>query len=150
MRLAARNVFLNKSLSAKIAGFGPRQGDDEDESGKKERIPVKWMAPECLNKTGTASEKSDVWSYGITIWEIFSIGATPYGDVRSRDFPKWIKQGNRLSKPEYTDDLHYEIMKKCWNLKPSGRPSFAEINKEIESLFRQSSGDLYYYDSSQK
>lgn len=45
---------------------------------------------------------------------------------------------------------HYEIMKKCWNLKPSGRPSFAEINKEIESLFRQSSGDLYYYDSSQK
>nr|XP_034310480.1 uncharacterized protein LOC105330263 [Crassostrea gigas] len=150
MRLATRNVFLNKSLSAKIAGFGPRQGDDEDESGKKERIPVKWMAPECLNKTGTASEKSDVWSYGITIWEIFSIGATPYGDVRGRDLPKWIKQGNRLSKPEYTDDLHYEIMKKCWNLKPSGRPSFAEINKEIESLFRQSSGDLYYYDSSQK
>ncbi|XP_061193771.1 uncharacterized protein LOC133202005 [Saccostrea echinata] len=147
MRLAARNVFLSKNLSAKVAGFGPRQGDEDDESSRKERIPVKWMAPECLNKSGAASEKSDVWSYGVTVWEVFTMGGTPYDNVRSRDLPKWLKQGNRLSKPEYSDDLHYEIMKKCWAMEPSARPSFGEINKQIESLFRQSSGDLYYYDA---
>ncbi|XP_062567450.1 uncharacterized protein LOC134229699 [Saccostrea cucullata] len=147
MRLAARNVFLSKNLSAKVAGFGPRQGDEEDESSRKERIPVKWMAPECLNKSGTASEKSDVWSYGITVWEVFTMGGSPYDNVRSKDLPKWLKQGNRLSKPEYSDDLHYEIMKKCWAMEPAARPSFSEINKQIESLFRQSSGDLYYYDT---
>ncbi|KAK3108566.1 hypothetical protein FSP39_010763 [Pinctada imbricata] len=147
MRLAARNILLTDNLEARIAGFGPRHGDgeEEDEASKRERIPVKWIAPECLDSSKAASEKSDVWSYGITVWEIFSMGQTPYGDVRSKDLPKWLKKGNRLNKPEYCDDMHYDIMKACWDFDPVMRPSFSSIHKDIESLYRQSSGDLYYY-----
>ncbi|XP_060064515.1 uncharacterized protein LOC132544877 [Ylistrum balloti] len=150
MRLAARNVLLTDTLEAKISGFGPRQGDDEEEGGKKERIPVKWIAPECLDSNKAASEKSDVWSYGIVLWEIFTLGETPYPNVRSRELPKYIKSGKRLPKPEYSDDIHFSLMLKTWQKAPKARPTFKEARQEIEHLFRQSSNDLYYYDSTQQ
>ncbi|KAK3109029.1 hypothetical protein FSP39_021473 [Pinctada imbricata] len=148
MRLAARNVLLTGNIEAKVAGFGPRHGEseDDDRTSRKERIPIKWIAPECLDKPNSASEKSDVWSFGITIWEIFSMGQTPYGNVKSKDLKKWLKKGNKLQKPEYSDDTHYEIMKECWDFDPVMRPPFSNIHRKIESLFRQSSGDVYYYD----
>lgn len=149
MRLAARNILLTDRLEAKISGFGPRQGDDEEEEGKKERIPVKWIAPECFNSNKSASEKSDVWSYGIVLWEIFTLGETPYPDVRSRELPRYIKSGKRLPKPEYSDDTHFGLMLKTWKKEPKARPTFMEARQEIEHLFRQSSNDLYYYDGPQ-
>ncbi|OWF35134.1 uncharacterized protein LOC110443319 [Mizuhopecten yessoensis] len=148
MRLAARNILLTDRLEARISGFGPRQGDDEEEGeAKKERIPVKWIAPECLDSNKSASEKSDVWSYGIVLWEIFTIGETPYPDVRSRELPRYLRSGKRLPKPEYSDDTHFSIMLKTWQKSPKARPTFMDARKEIEHLFRQSSNDLYYYDS---
>ncbi|XP_033761319.1 uncharacterized protein LOC117343114 [Pecten maximus] len=150
MRLAARNVLLTDRLEAKVSGFGPRQGGDEEEGEKKERIPVKWIAPECMDNNKSASEKSDVWSYGIVLWEIFTLGETPYPNIRSRELPKYLKSGKRLPKPEYSDDTHFSLMLKTWHKDPKARPTFMDGRKEIEHLFRQSSNDLYYYDSSQQ
>ncbi|XP_041368515.1 uncharacterized protein LOC121382899 [Gigantopelta aegis] len=74
-KLAARNVLLTFVLQAKVTGFGPQRGEnnEEDENSKGDRIPIKWTAPECLQTMKDANEKSDVWSYGIVLWEIFSL-----------------------------------------------------------------------------
>ncbi|XP_033761701.1 uncharacterized protein LOC117343454 [Pecten maximus] len=148
MRLAARNILLTDKLEPKISGFGPRHGDDEEDGEKKERIPVKWIAPECLRKTEhVASEKSDVWSYGVVMWEIFAFGETPYPSIRSAELPRALKKGERLSRPEYCDENHYKIMKNSWNMKPAQRPTFREIREEIEKVY-SASGDDNYYDCS--
>ncbi|XP_060064493.1 uncharacterized protein LOC132544858 [Ylistrum balloti] len=145
MRLAARNVLLTDKLEPKIAGFGPRHGDDEEDGDKKERIPVKWIAPECLSSSkNKATEKSDVWSNGIVMWEIFSFGETPYPKIRSADLSRALKRGERLGRPEFCDDTHYKIMQNSWKMKPTERPTFQEIREDIEKMF-SGSGDDYYY-----
>ncbi|XP_041368514.1 uncharacterized protein LOC121382898 [Gigantopelta aegis] len=85
-KLAARNVLLTFVLQAKVTGFGPQRGDnnEEDENSKGDRIPIKWTAPECLQTMKDANEKSDVWSYGVVLWEIFSLGQTPYSNIRNQ------------------------------------------------------------------
>ncbi|KAK3603168.1 hypothetical protein CHS0354_043000 [Potamilus streckersoni] len=106
-RLAARNVLLTISNEVKITGFGPQNfeiDEGDGESGKKERIPIKWMAPECMESTAGATEKSDVWSYGVVLWEIFSLGHTPYPNIKSRDLPSRLRKGERLPKPEQCDE----------------------------------------------
>ncbi|KAL3832122.1 hypothetical protein ACJMK2_023795 [Sinanodonta woodiana] len=147
-RLAARNILLTATFAVKIAGFGPQEvetSDDDAETGKKERIPIKWMAPECIHSTSGATEKSDVWSYGVVLWEIFSLGETPYPSIRSRDLPSKLKKAERLSKPEQCDDTWYSIMWKTWNQSPQKRPTFEEIREELDKLFTESTGDYIYY-----
>ncbi|XP_021343137.1 uncharacterized protein LOC110443312 [Mizuhopecten yessoensis] len=146
MRLAARNVLLTDKLEPKIAGFGPRHGDDEEDGEKKERIPIKWIAPECVSNSRTASEKSDVWSNGVVMWEIFSFGETPYPKIRSADLSRALKKGERLRQPEFCDITHYDIMTRSWNMKPAQRPTFREVRKQIENEFN-GSGDVNYYDT---
>ncbi|KAK3600800.1 hypothetical protein CHS0354_020477 [Potamilus streckersoni] len=149
-RLAARNILLKSLNEVKIFGFGPQNfevDDDGDvESGKKERIPIKWMAPECMDSTAGATEKSDVWSYGVVLWEIFSLGETPYPGIRSRDLPARLRKGERLPKPELCDDTWYGLMQRTWNKSQDKRPTFTEMKEELEQLFVQPAGDdLYYY-----
>ncbi|KAK3603161.1 hypothetical protein CHS0354_042994 [Potamilus streckersoni] len=98
-RLAARNILLNFLNEVKITGFGPQPTESTDDgdvetgqSGKKERIPIKWMAPECMESTAGATQKSDVWSYAVVLWEIFSLGKSLYtfhiiNKVHGRTFP---------------------------------------------------------------
>ncbi|KAK3588467.1 hypothetical protein CHS0354_004681 [Potamilus streckersoni] len=147
-RLAARNVLLTARFAVKISGFGPQEvesSDDDAEAGKKERIPIKWMAPECMHSTVGATEKSDVWSYGVVLWEIFSLGETPYPSIRSRDLPSKLKKAERLPKPAQCDDSWYSIMSRTWNQIPQKRPTFEEIREELDRLFIESSGDYIYY-----
>ncbi|XP_033762644.1 uncharacterized protein LOC117344105 [Pecten maximus] len=149
MRLAARNILLTDKLEPKISGFGPRHGDDDEDGERKERIPIKWIAPECMSKSKTdASEKSDVWSNGVVMWEIFSFGDTPYTNIKSADLPRALKRGERLTRPEYCDQTHYKIMANSWNINPTKRPSFREIREEIESMYKTSGGDSFYYANS--
>lgn len=149
-RLAARNILLTFLNDVKIAGFGPQpvNGTDDDgdvESGKPERIPIKWMGPECMSSTKDATEKSDVWSYAVVLWEIFSLGATPYEKIRSRDLPGRIKKGERLPKPEYCDDTWFGVMTQCWAHEPNKRSTFSDVRNQLDGLFVAAPGDDYYY-----
>ncbi|KAL4222693.1 hypothetical protein ACF0H5_018734 [Mactra antiquata] len=146
-RLAARNILLTFVNEVKIFGFGPQPLKDDDgdaEQGKKERIPIKWMAPECMGSTKDATEKSDVWSYAVVLWELFSMGDTPYSG-RGRDLPDRLKKGERLSRPEQCDEVWYGVMKKCWEYKPEKRPTFKKVRDELDNLFVAAPGDDYYY-----
>ncbi|XP_062597629.1 uncharacterized protein LOC134259048 [Saccostrea cucullata] len=151
-RLAARNVLLTDELEPQIYGFGPEppkhQGNEEDGDGTsedKERIPLKWTAPECFTSMNAASIKSDVWSFGVVLWEIFSFGETPYPGVRSRDVVTQVRNGHRMKRPEFANDFFHDIMTRCWNTKPRRRPSFKDISTDIGKTFNAAPSDEYYY-----
>ncbi|XP_046557083.1 uncharacterized protein LOC124266316 [Haliotis rubra] len=148
-KLAARNCLLTSTNEVKVSGFGPSRMEDAsaDDASKGDRIPVKWTAPECLQSLKGANEKSDIWSFGVTMWEILSMGQIPYGEMRSRDLPTQLKNGYRLSKPEYAEDVHYSLMQSCWKEKPEARTTFADAVGKLEASFglRPTSGMMYYY-----
>ncbi|XP_052246351.1 tyrosine-protein kinase Fer-like [Dreissena polymorpha] len=147
-RLAARNILSTFLNEVKIYGFGPQpeeEGDADAGSGMKERIPIKWMAPECMSSTKNADKESDVWSFGVASGKCFSLGETPYENVRSRDLPDRLKKNVRLQKPEQCDDVWYGVMTKCWDYQPKKHPTFAAIRNELDTMFVASPGDDYYY-----
>ncbi|XP_071156388.1 uncharacterized protein [Mytilus edulis] len=147
-RLAARNVLLNDQYIPKITGFGPDPEAIKTETGdtrKSERIPIKWMAPECMKTTKYANELSDVWSYGIVMWEIFSLGETPYPGIKNTDVLSVVKRGTKMKKPELCDDVFYKIMLKCWHYDPRKRSGFEQIKEELTKLFTEETGDDDYY-----
>ncbi|VDI26755.1 Hypothetical predicted protein [Mytilus galloprovincialis] len=145
-RLAARNVLLNKLLEPKITGFGP---DPEANKDEEERVPIKWMAPECMKSTEHANELSDVWSYGIVMWEIFSLGDTPYPGVQSRDVPGKVRRDYKMKKPEQCDDAFYNIMLKCWHYDPRKRAGFSQMKEEMSKIFTEVPGDSFYYQTNE-
>uniref|UniRef100_K1PLN0 Megakaryocyte-associated tyrosine-protein kinase n=1 Tax=Magallana gigas TaxID=29159 RepID=K1PLN0_MAGGI len=152
-RLAARNVLLTSELEPKIYGFCPQQqeaeGENKDDDGDtkedKSRIPVKWTAPECLVTMKHATPKSDVWSFGVVLWEIFSFGEVPYPGTRSRDVQAYLRNGYRMDKPEFANDFYYNIMKQCWKMKPKQRPSFRDMTADIGKTFNSAPSDDFYY-----
>lgn len=147
-RLAARNILLDSEFVPKISGFGPQPDETKDDDGqanKRERIPLKWMAPECLKSTECATEKSDVWSFGVVLWEIFSFGDSPYENIRGRNLPVKLKGGYRLPKPEQCDDRWYAVMKQAWEEDPKKRPTFKEIRNILDEIFVAAPTDDYYY-----
>ncbi|XP_046346531.2 cytoplasmic tyrosine-protein kinase BMX-like [Haliotis rufescens] len=81
------------------------------------------------------------------MWEIFSMGKAPYSDIRSRDLAVKIRNGFRLQRPEYAEDIHHNMMKTCWEQSPDRRPTFADVWGKLEASFglRPTSGDVYYY-----
>ncbi|XP_046564127.1 uncharacterized protein LOC124272926, partial [Haliotis rubra] len=135
-KLAARNCLLTNLLAIKVSGCGPIKADESADDVKEDRILIKWTAPECLTSFKEASEKSDVWSYGVTVWEIFSLGEKPYSDIKGRDIPTKVKGGHRLSRPEYAEDFHHRLMQECWFESPSERLAFSTIVGRLESSFR--------------
>lgn len=145
-RLAARNILLTFLLETKITGFGPEPRENDGSDTKTERVPIKWVAPECIKTTKHATEKSDVWSYGVVLWEIFSMGEAPYDGIKSMELELKLKKGLRLKKPEHCDDVFYKIMKRCWTYESEKRPNFEEILDELQTLFTGNiDGDEYYY-----
>ncbi|XP_061164432.1 uncharacterized protein LOC133173456 [Saccostrea echinata] len=155
-RLAARNILLTEDLEPKIYGFGPeppqQEGNEEEKdatSDEKERIPVKWAAPECLISLKSATSKSDVWSFGVVLWEVFSLGETPYPGMRSRDVQTEVRNGHRMKRPEFANDFFYGVMTRCWKTKPKHRPSFKDLSTEIGNTFNAAPSDEFYYYSKQ-
>ncbi|XP_055903201.1 tyrosine-protein kinase Shark [Eupeodes corollae] len=125
--LAARNILLASRNQAKISDFGLSRamGKDKDcyQATQGGKWPIKWYAPESYNN-GYFSHASDVWSFGVTLWEMFSFGDPPYGDIRGVDAIELIESGQRLQKPPKCPDNVYKIMENCWNYKPKDRPTF--------------------------
>ncbi|CAL8072652.1 unnamed protein product [Orchesella dallaii] len=128
--LAARNVLLNHNLTAKIGDFGlSRKIYMKDyEDSKKESLPIMWIAPEALMENKYSS-KSDVWSYGVTVWEIFSVGKDPYTDKSSffGEILGGLIKGERLERPQYAPDDVYATLCECWDSNPEKRPSFKNL-----------------------
>lgn len=145
--LAARNCMLDESYTVKVADFGlARDVYDKEyysvhnKSGVK--LPVKWMALESL-QTHKFTHKSDVWSFGVLLWELMTRGAPPYSDVNSFDITVFLLQGRRLLQPEFCPDALYTVMVECWHPKPERRPSFSELVSRISSIFSSFSGEHY-------
>uniref|UniRef100_A0A8C1ZDK4 Platelet-derived growth factor receptor alpha n=1 Tax=Cyprinus carpio TaxID=7962 RepID=A0A8C1ZDK4_CYPCA len=135
--LAARNVLLSQGKIVKICDFGLARDimhDNNYVSKGSTFLPVKWMAPESIFDN-LYTTLSDVWSYGILLWEIFSLGGTPYpGMVVDSSFYNKIKSGYRMAKPEHASSEVYELMMKCWNSEPEKRPSFHSLSDTVASL----------------
>ncbi|XP_074159675.1 vascular endothelial growth factor receptor 1 [Sminthopsis crassicaudata] len=137
--LAARNILLSENNVVKICDFGlardiyknpdyVRKGDT--------RLPLKWMAPESIFDK-IYSTKSDVWSYGVLLWEIFSLGASPYPGVQiDEDFCSRLKEGTRMRAPEYATSEIYQIMLDCWHKDPKERPKFSELVEKLGDLLQ--------------
>ncbi|XP_021915720.1 tyrosine-protein kinase shark isoform X4 [Zootermopsis nevadensis] len=128
--LAARNILLATRHQAKISDFGlSRALGNEREYYKATqggRWPIKWYAPESYN-FGTFSHASDVWSFGVTLWEMFSVGQQPYGEKRGVEVIQLVEKGERLTQTEHCPDSVYRIMERCWAYQPRDRPTFSEL-----------------------
>ncbi|XP_036384619.1 tyrosine-protein kinase SYK isoform X2 [Megalops cyprinoides] len=141
--LAARNVLLVTQHYAKISDFGLSKALTEEENYYKAKghgkWPVKWYAPECMNFF-KFSCKSDVWSFGVLMWEAYSLGQKPYKGMKGNEVIQMIENGERMSAPPNCPPEMYELMKTCWTYKPDERPAFAVVEPRLRD---------YYYDISQ-
>lgn len=134
--LAARNILLDENKVAKIADFGFARDLQQNyyyTRNSESPIPVKWMAPESLLDR-KVYPNSDIWSFGILMWEIFTLGGSPYPTVPVEKLFDYLKEGNRMSRPEFCDEEVYDLMLDCWNINAELRPSFAVINERLNII----------------
>ncbi|CAB1455625.1 unnamed protein product [Pleuronectes platessa] len=134
--LAARNVLLVSKQFAKISDFGLSKALGADDNYYKARTagkwPLKWYAPECIN-FHKFSSKSDVWSFGITMWEAFSYGGKPYRKMKGPDVTRFIEAGNRMECPPACSERMYAVMNECWTYKHEDRPDFKKVEESMRS-----------------
>ncbi|XP_013363068.1 PREDICTED: macrophage-stimulating protein receptor isoform X3 [Chinchilla lanigera] len=145
--LAARNCMLDESFTVKVADFGLARDvlDKEYYSVRQQRhacLPVKWMALESL-QTYRFTTKSDVWSFGVLLWELLTRGAPPYPHIDPFDLICFLAQGRRLPQPEYCPDSLYRVMERCWEADPAARPTFRALVVEVEQVVVSLLGDHY-------
>uniref|UniRef100_A0AAQ5ZMF5 Tyrosine-protein kinase n=1 Tax=Amphiprion ocellaris TaxID=80972 RepID=A0AAQ5ZMF5_AMPOC len=141
--LAARNVLLVTQHYAKISDFGLSKAVAEEQNYYKAKghgkWPVKWYAPECINYFKFSS-KSDVWSFGVLLWEAFSYGQKPYKGMKGNDVMQMIESGNRMESPVNCPPEMYDLMRTCWTYKADERPGFSVVEPRLRE---------YYYDIAQ-
>uniref|UniRef100_A0A2K5VVG5 Tyrosine-protein kinase n=1 Tax=Macaca fascicularis TaxID=9541 RepID=A0A2K5VVG5_MACFA len=134
--LAARNCLVTEKNVLKISDFGMSREEADGvyaASGGLRQVPVKWTAPEALNY-GRYSSESDVWSFGILLWETFSLGASPYPNLSNQQTREFVEKGGRLPCPELCPDAVFRLMEQCWAYEPGQRPSFSTIYQELQSI----------------
>ncbi|XP_044271495.1 epidermal growth factor receptor isoform X2 [Tribolium madens] len=136
--LAARNVLVQTHSCVKITDFGLAKLLDVDEDEYKAaggKMPIKWLALECIQHR-IFTHKSDVWAFGVTIWELLTFGGRPYDNVPARDVPELLEKGERLPQPEGCSIDVYMILVKCWILDAESRPSFKELAEDFGKMAR--------------
>ncbi|XP_041638429.1 tyrosine-protein kinase receptor UFO-like [Cheilinus undulatus] len=127
--LAARNCMLGDDLRVCVADFGLSKKIYSSNYYRQRvaiRVPIKWMSLESLSDS-VYSTKSDVWSFGVTMWEILSRGKTPYPGIHNHELLELLRTGFRLKPPEECDPQLYQVMRSCWEETPSVRPDFSEL-----------------------
>ncbi|XP_078732531.1 hepatocyte growth factor receptor-like isoform X1 [Lampetra fluviatilis] len=145
--LAARNCMLDESYTVKVADFGLARDIYNKEyysirNHQRAKLPIKWIALESL-QTQRFTTKSDVWSFGVLLWELQTRGAPPYPDVDPFDMARFLRQGRRLPQPEYCPDELYVLMLDCWGPTAGDRPDFPELVSRLELLQSCLMGDHY-------
>ncbi|XP_058869803.1 tyrosine-protein kinase ZAP-70-like [Acipenser ruthenus] len=142
--LAARNVLLVNQHYAKISDFGLSKALGANDNYYKARSagkwPLKWYAPECIN-FHKFSSKSDVWSFGVTMWEAFTYGQKPYRKMKGPEVMQFIEAGNRMERPSVCPEEMFAVMTDCWIFKYEDRPGFVDVEARMRS---------YHYSISQK
>uniref|UniRef100_A0A8C3JU40 receptor protein-tyrosine kinase n=1 Tax=Calidris pygmaea TaxID=425635 RepID=A0A8C3JU40_9CHAR len=141
--LAARNILVTHGKVVKICDFGLARDVVNDSNyivRGNARLPVKWMAPESLFER-TYTMKSDVWSYGILLWEIFSLGVNPYPGIQvDTNFYKLIQSGFKMDRPYYATKDVYRVMQSCWALDSRKRPSFSRLVSSLACQLAEAEG----------
>uniref|UniRef100_A0A6I8RGC9 Fibroblast growth factor receptor n=1 Tax=Xenopus tropicalis TaxID=8364 RepID=A0A6I8RGC9_XENTR len=143
--LAARNVLVTDDNVMKIADFGLARDIHNIDYYKKTtngRLPVKWMAPEALFDR-IYTHQSDVWSYGVLLWETFTLGGSPYPGIPVEELFKLLKEGHRMDKPANCTHELYMIMRECWHAVPSQRPTFKQLVEDLDRVLTVTSTDEY-------
>ncbi|XP_071942789.1 epidermal growth factor receptor-like isoform X2 [Antedon mediterranea] len=139
--LAARNVLVLSPNQVKITDFGLAKFLEIEEHEYKSdggKMPIKWLALECI-MTRKFTHKSDVWSFGVTLWELMTFGQKPYEHVRARDMPGILERGERLTQPPICTIDIYMLMVKCWLLDPESRPQFKQLSDELDRMAKDPS-----------
>ncbi|XP_044263807.1 tyrosine-protein kinase receptor torso-like [Tribolium madens] len=134
--LAARNVLVCENHTVKVSDFGLSRDVYQDNVYCKNgggKLPVRWMALESLTHQRYTTY-SDVWSFGILLWEIVTLGGTPYVGVHSSELLDFLKSGNRLARPSNCSPDLYAVMLSCWRESPKNRPTFTELCRSLEGL----------------
>lgn len=137
--LAARNVLVGERETCKVTDFGMARDVQQKnvyERKSKGRLPVKWTAFEAL-LYGQYTTKSDVWSYGVLLYEIFTIGGSPYPRMDGKKIANSLQEGYRMPKPMHVDNELYEIMMNCWKNEPEDRPSFTSLTNQLKRIENQ-------------
>uniref|UniRef100_A0A3Q2T685 Tyrosine-protein kinase receptor n=1 Tax=Fundulus heteroclitus TaxID=8078 RepID=A0A3Q2T685_FUNHE len=151
--LAARNCMVAEDFTVKIGDFGMTRDIYETDyyrKGGKGLLPVRWMSPESL-KDGVFTTNSDVWSFGVVLWEIATLAEQPYQGLSNEQVLRFVMEGGLLEKPQNCPDMLFELMRMCWQFNPKMRPSFVEIissiKDELEPSFKEVS---FYYSADNK
>ncbi|XP_074502750.1 fibroblast growth factor receptor 2 isoform X2 [Sebastes fasciatus] len=143
--LAARNVLVTESNVMKIADFGLARDVHNIDYYKKTtngRLPVKWMAPEALFDR-VYTHQSDVWSFGVLMWEIFTLGGSPYPGIPVEELFKLLKEGHRMDKPGNCTNELYMMMKDCWHAISSHRPTFKQLVEDLDRILTLNTNEEY-------
>ena len=144
--LAARNILLANNNLVKICDFGLARNMQQNQIYQKMSsgpLPIKWMAVESLTHR-VFSSQSDVWSYGIVLWELFSLARTPYPGVQADEsFPRKLEAGYRMSKPTFSTGDLYKVMKDCWLAEPGLRPTFNELVEKMGEELKDGEKEHY-------
>ncbi|XP_070845552.1 muscle, skeletal receptor tyrosine-protein kinase [Chaetodon trifascialis] len=138
--LATRNCLVGEEMVVKIADFGLSRNiysADYYKANENDAIPIRWMPPESIFYNRYTTE-SDVWAYGVVLWEIFSHGMQPYYGMGHEEVIYYVRDGHILSCPENCPLELYNLMRLCWSTQPSDRPSFSSIHRILERMHQNS------------
>lgn len=145
--LAARNCMVANDMTVKIGDFGmSRQmyNGDYYRKGNKGEMPIRWMAPESLSE-GIFTSQSDVWSYGVVIWEMMTLGAQPYSEKSNNEVMAHVLDGNLLNLPIFCPDVLSGIVRLCWNWTASQRPRFLKIVETLDVYLEDDFRSVSFY-----
>ncbi|CAJ0582190.1 unnamed protein product, partial [Mesorhabditis spiculigera] len=144
--IAARNVLLTGNKFAKLGDFGLcRLSNDQFYLARGGRLPVKWTAPEALERN-EFSVHSDVWSFGVLLFEIYSLGQQPYATIQPDQVLKFLRDGRRLERPELVGDKIWKLMCNCWELDPTKRPTPQQLHRTLYREIERSIDSYGYLD----
>ncbi|XP_051991759.1 focal adhesion kinase 1-like isoform X14 [Xyrauchen texanus] len=136
--IAARNVLVSSTDCVKLGDFGLSRymEDSSYYKASKGKLPIKWMAPESINFRRFTSA-SDVWMFGVCMWEILMFGIKPFQGVKNNDVIGRIENGERLAMPPNCPPTLYSLMTKCWSYDPSKRPRFTELKTQLSAILEE-------------